>query len=210
MRAGVVVQPVVLEGQLARLEPLTLGHALALARAASGNRDTFGYTWVPEGEAETRVYIEDALGLQARGEDLPFATIDRASGDVVGCTRFLHIEYWNWPPGNPNDRGPEYPDALEIGWTWLTAEAQRTGINREAKYLMLRHAFEVFRVHRVQLITDSRNSRSRRAIEALGCRLDAVIRASRDGRDGIVRETALFSMLESEWPAARAALAARR
>ncbi len=192
-----------------RLEPLTMAHVAGLAGAASGNRDSFGFTWAPEGIAETENYIAEALRLQAAGEDQPFATVDRRTDAVVGSTRFLHIEYWKWPPGNPNQRGEEYPDALEIGWTWLTPAAQRTAINTEAKYLMLTHAFETFRVHRVQLITDSRNSRSRTAIERLGCKLDAVIRASRDGRDGIVRDTAIFSMLDSEWPGAKLALAAK-
>jgi N-acetyltransferase len=204
-----VVQPITIEGAFVRLEPLTLAHAKGLAEAATGPRETYTFTWVPDGYYEAREYIAERLHEQAEGSALPFATVDRRGGSVVGATRFMRIEYRDWPPGNSNQRGPEYPDAVEIGGTWLAAEAQRTAINTEAKLLMLSHAFEVFRVHRVNLTTDARNQRSRKAIERLGCRFDGVLRAYKPGSDGSIRDTAWFSMLESEWPAAKAALLAR-
>ncbi len=206
---GSIVQPVVLEGTFVRLEPLTAAHAAALAAAASGARDTYGFTWVPEGEAEAAAFIATRLGEQAAGRVLPFATVDRRTGRVAGSTRFMNIEYWDWPAGNANQRGRDHPDTVEIGGTWLAAEAQRTPINTEAKLLMLGHAFEVFGVHAVTLKTDARNWRSRNAIERIGARFDGVVRAYQPGRDGTVRDTAWFSLLESEWPAAKLGLAAK-
>jgi RimJ/RimL family protein N-acetyltransferase len=98
---------------------------------------------------------------------------------------------------------------VEIGWTWLAADAQRTALNSEAKYLMLAHAFERWRVHRVSLQTDARNARSRAAIERIGARLDGVLRAQRPAADGTVRDSAYYTILDSEWPAVRARLEAR-
>ena len=207
--ATTLVTPVVLEGRFVRLEPLTIAHAPALLGAASGPRDTYGLTWVPGSLAEAAAYIETALGEHAAGRSLPFATIDRAAGRVVGSTRFLNIEFWTWPRGNPHQRGVERPDVVEIGATWLAAEAQRTRINTEAKLLMLEHAFDRWRVHRVSLMTDARNERSRNAILRLGARFDGVLRAARPASDGAIRDTAAFSILDSEWPAIRATLQAR-
>jgi RimJ/RimL family protein N-acetyltransferase len=207
--ATTMVAPVVLEGRVVRLEPLTAAHAGGLLAAASGRRDTYGLTWVPGSLAEAAAYIDAALGEQTARRSLPFATVDRARGGVVGSTRFLNIEYWTWPPGNAHQRGAERPDAVEIGATWLAADAQRTPINTEAKLLMLEHAFDRWRVHRVSLMTDARNERSRNAIVRLGARFDGVLRAARPASDGNIRDTAAFSILESEWPAIRARLQAR-
>jgi RimJ/RimL family protein N-acetyltransferase len=204
-----VVTPVVLEGRFVRLEPLTAAHAPALLAAASGPRDTYGLTWVPGSLTEAATYIDGALGEQTARRSLPFATVDRATGRLVGSTRFLNIEFWTWPEGNAHQRGVERPDAVEIGATWLAAETQRTPINTEAKLLMLGHAFDRWRVHRVSLMTDARNERSRNAIMRLGARFDGVLRAARPASDGAIRDTAAFSILESEWPAIRAKLQAR-
>jgi len=111
--------------------------------------------------------------------------------------------------GNRHQRGPERPDVVEIGATWLAAAAQRTPINTEAKVLMLTHAFDHWRVHRVSLMTDARNQRSRDAIGRLGARFDGILRAARPASDGVIRDTAAFSILEAEWPAVRANLEAR-
>jgi RimJ/RimL family protein N-acetyltransferase len=203
------VTPVVLAGRFVRLEPLTAAHAPALLAAASGPRDTYGLTWVPGNLTEAAAYIDAALGEQTARRSLPFATVDRATGRVVGSTRFLNIEFWTWPEGNAHQRGVERPDAVEIGATWLAADAQRTPINTEAKLLMLGHAFDRWRVHRVSLMTDARNERSRNAIMRLGARFDGVLRAARPASDGAIRDTAAFSILESEWPAIRAKLQAR-
>jgi len=204
-----MLQPVTLEGLFVRLEPLSLDHVDGLAAASSGSRETFVYTQVPDGGAETRAYVEEALAMQAAGTAVPLVTIDRATQRIMGSTRFFDIEFWNWEAGSPYQRGEELPDALEIGYTWLTPEAQRTGINTEQKLLMLTHAFETWRVHRVRLVTDARNERSRRAIERLGMRFDGVLRAARTAFDGGIRDSAYYSMLDSEWPEAKAALEQR-
>ena len=203
------VRPVVLEGLQVRLEPLGLGHAQALLAAASGPRETYAFTTVPADEPAMVGYIEAALRDQEAGRALPFATVAKAMGRVVGCTRFGNIECWPWPPGNTNQRGLDVPDVAEIGWTWLSADAQRTPINTEAKLLMLTHAFEAWRVHRVSLMTDARNERSRRAILRVGAQFDGVIRAQRPGSDGTIRSTAAFSILESEWPTVKRKLQSR-
>ena len=202
------VVPVTLEGTYVRLEPLTLDHAGALAAAASVSRETYGWTTVPNGVEAARGYITAALTDERAGRCLPFATILRKTGRVVGTTRFGNIEYWAWPDGNPNQRGAHLPDAVEIGWTWLAADVQRTSVNTEAKYLMLRHAFETWHVHRVRLMTDERNTRSRAAIERLGGKLDGILRAHTTGSDGAVRNSAVYSLLEGDWPADRARLEA--
>jgi len=204
-----VVRPVVLEGRHVRLEPLTVGHAQALLEVATGPRDTYGLTSVPGDEASMVRYIQTALGDQEAGRALPFATLARATGRVLGTTRFGNIEFWAWPPGNLNQRGEDRPDVAEIGWTWLAASAQRTPINTEAKLLMLAHAFETWRVHRVSFMTDARNERSRRAILRLGARFDGVLRAARPASDGGIRDTAAFSILEDEWPAVKTQLQSR-
>ena len=203
------LRPVVLEGRHVRLEPLELGHAGALLAVAGGPRETYGFTTVPADEPAMLRYIETALRDQEAGRTLPFATAARATGRVVGSTRFGNIEFWPWPPGNPNQRGEDRPDAVEIGWTWLGAAAQRTAVNTEAKLLMLTHAFEEWRVHRVSLMTDSRNERSRNAILRLGARFDGILRAQRPASDGGIRDTAAFSILESEWPMIRRQLQSR-
>ncbi len=203
------VRRVVLEGRYVRLEPLTLGHARALSAAAGGPRDTYALTTVPEGEAGAQGYIEMALRDEEAGRSLAFATVARSTGRVVGSTRFLNIEFWTWPPGHALQRGENVPDVAEIGATWLAAEAQRTAINTEAKLLMLTHAFEEWRVHRVSLMTDARNERSRNAILRVGARFDGVIRAHRPSSDGLIRDTAAFSILESEWPAVKRQLHSR-
>lgn len=203
------VRPVTLEGRFVRLEPLTMAHVAGLLAAAAGPRETYGFTLVPQDEAGTRAYVEAALGEQEGQRALPFATVDRASGLVVGSTRLFNIEFWPWPPGNVNQRGADRPDVAEIGWTWLAASAQRTPINSEAKLLMLTHAFDRWRVHRVSLMTDARNLRSREAIMRLGARFDGILRAARPASDGTIRDTAAFSILDSEWPAIRTRLHAR-
>jgi N-acetyltransferase len=207
--ATTMVTPVVLTGRFVRLEPLTAAHAPALLAAASGSRETYGLTWVPGSLGEAEAYVAAALAEQSARRSLPFATVDRRAGRVVGSTRFLNIEFWGWPDGNAYQRGAERPDVVEIGATWLAAAAQRTPINTEAKLLMLTHAFEHWRVHRVSLMTDARNERSRRAILRLGARFDGVLRAARPASDGAIRDTAAFSILDSEWPAVRANLEAR-
>jgi RimJ/RimL family protein N-acetyltransferase len=205
-----VLEPVTLSGTYVRLEPLSPAHVPALAGAArSGPRDSYAFTRVPATEAEATAYVDEALALHGAGHALPFATVDAANGRVVGSTRFLNVEFWTWPAGSPLQRGERLPDVVEIGATWLAPAAQRTAVNTEAKVLMLTHAFEVWRVHRVSLMTDSRNTRSRDAILRLGAQFDGVIRAARVAFDGGIRHTATYSILEAEWPAVKAGLRAK-
>ena len=195
------------EGAHVRLVPLALRHVPALAAAASGPRDTYAYTWVPDGEPAMLRYVEEALALRESGAAVPFATIHRATGRPIGSTRFFNFEYFRWPEGARAP--PQPPDAVEIGWTWLAADAQRTPVNTEAKLLMLTHAFESWRVVRVNLRTDARNARSRAAIERLGAKLDGILRVHVPASDGGVRDTATYSLLATEWPAAKSRLEAR-
>jgi RimJ/RimL family protein N-acetyltransferase len=204
------VAPVRLADPIVELHPLTLDHAAALALAASISRDTYGLTRVPQGESAMREWIGVALAEQDAGVSLPFVTCDARVGRVVGSTRFMTIERWKWPPPwTALQRAPESAEAVEIGSTWLAADAQRTAVNTHAKLLMLRHAFEAWEVRRVTLKTDARNVRSRRAIERIGGRFDGVLRAHMPAFDGAVRDTAFYSILASEWPDVRAALEER-
>ncbi|MFC1409921.1 GNAT family N-acetyltransferase [Streptacidiphilus sp. N1-12] len=208
--------PVYLHGRSVRLEPLAERHIEALTTAAAEDRSSFAFTPVPHGTEATARYVADALAAQEAGRALPFATVRTADGAVVGSTRFCELDYWQgpvvWPPvprGPVGDAASAVPDAAEIGATWLSARAQGTGINAEAKLLMLRHAFETWGVRRVSMRADARNVRSRAAIERLGAVLDGVHRAHSRGLDGQVRGTAFYSILDEEWPAVRIALERR-
>lgn len=191
-------QPLILEGAVVRLTPLAFGDVDALVAAAGEDRSTFAFTLVPADAHEMRDYVDALLEQAAEGSTVPFVTRWRADDRVLGCTRFLSIQRWF---------GREHPDALEIGGTWLAASAQRTAANTEAKYLLLRHAFEVWDVQRVDLRTDARNERSRAAIERVGARFEGVLRSWQPslvaGEDGQPRDTAIFSIVTGEWPGVR-------
>ena len=202
--AAPVVAPVELRGRWVRLEPLTPGHVPAIAGAASGDRSTYGLTTVPDGADAARAYVEGMLAEQATGSRLPFATVLAGTGELVGCSTFLDLQYWP-----VDDRAPGMPVVAEIGSTWLTPAAQRTPVNTEAKLLMLTHAFEVWRVQRVSLKTDARNARSRAAIERLGARFDGVLRRHSPAADVGLRDAAFYSIVDDEWPAIRANLESR-
>jgi RimJ/RimL family protein N-acetyltransferase len=182
------------------LRPLALADAGALALAAAESRGEYGYTRVPDSVEDARRYIELALSDRDAGRRMPFAIEwhDR----VVGSTSYLDIQQWRWPAGSPLQRA-DYPDSVEIGSTWLAASAQRTRCNTEAKYLLLSHAFDVWRVHRVCLKTDERNARSRRAIERLGAVFEGVRRSDMPAQDGAVRSSAYYSIVPAEWPLVR-------
>jgi N-acetyltransferase len=202
-------RPVILEGTHVRLEPLSPAHLAPLAAIAARHRETYRLTSVPATADGMAGYIELAFAQAKEGTALPFATVERSTEKVVGSTRFWSLEFWSWPKDSPLCRPPLVPDAVEIGYSWLAPEAQRTALNTEAKLLMLAHAFERWEVHRVTLKTDVRNARSRAAIERLGGRLDGVLRASSAANDGGIRDTASYSLLASEWPEARERLTAR-
>jgi RimJ/RimL family protein N-acetyltransferase len=180
---------------------MTKEHVDGLLLAASARRDTYDLTLVPASAEAMHAYVELGLSDQARGVSIPFVTRDARTRRVVGSTRFMNIERWTWPPpGSPLQRTSEQADALEIGSTWLAQDAQRTAVNTHAKLLMLTHAFEGWEVRRVSLKTDSRNVRSRTAIERLGARFDGVLRGHMPAFDGDVRDTAFYSILAAEWP----------
>ncbi len=189
-------RPLLLEGRHVRLEPLTPAHAAGLFAAATP--EVFRYLIIPPfaALADAEKYVADALAAQATGAEVAFATVRQDDGRVVGTTRFLDIR-------RPH-RG------LEIGWTWITPEAQRTAVNTEAKYLMLRQAFEGWGALRVQLKTDVNNAKSRAAILRLGASFEGIIRKQMlRPHDGYERDSAMFSIIGPEWPAVKAALEAK-
>ncbi|WP_330240011.1 GNAT family N-acetyltransferase [Streptomyces sp. NBC_00525] len=198
-----VLEGPVLRGSRVRLEPLEHRHAEGLSRAGQENRDAYGYTWVPEPD-EVEGYIEAQLGRAAAGKLVPYVQVDPASGRVIGATAFWEPRYW---------MGEDVLTAIEVGFTWLAASAQGTGVNTEAKYLLFRHAFEEWYVERVDLKTDARNARSRAAIESVGARFEGVLRNwSRSwapGEGDRLRDSAIFSITSDEWPAVRERLEAR-
>ena len=192
-----ISKPIVLQGKRVRLEPLTLDHLPVLLELA--RLEDYPLTVLPKTEAAMRGYIQTALDMQAKGNAVVFVTVDKISNKAVGSTRFANFEYWSWPEGSALAR-PGWPDAVEIGWTWLAPQAQRSGINTEAKLLQLTHAFEVWQVHRLILKTDARNLRSRNAIERIGGKLDGILRAHLPASDGGIRDSAWYSILKTEWP----------
>jgi N-acetyltransferase len=186
------IQPITLEGLMVRLEPLSLSHHAALCETGL---DFDLWRWGQQNirtPQDMRVYIEQALGEQARGTSLPFATIDRASGKAIGSTRYLNIDAANL--------------RVEIGATWLAKRWHHTGTNTEAKYLMLRHAFEKLGCMRVELKTDSLNQRSRDAILRLGAKEEGLLRNHMLTWSGRVRHTVYYSIIDSEWPEVKARL----
>ncbi|MEU0564068.1 GNAT family protein [Nonomuraea sp. NPDC005983] len=203
---------VTLSGRFVRLEPLSLAVIDELVAAASEDRTTYAFTRVPDGRDEMVSYVEAVLAEQAEGRTMPFAIRWLNTDRVVGATRLMNLEYWQgpmpWPPGTRGAVG-EIPSVADIGYTWLGASAQGSGVNRESKFLMLSHAFDSWNVHRITLKADVRNVRSRAAIEALGAHFDGVRRAESRGADDTVRDTAFYSILNSEWPAVRERLAMR-
>lgn len=200
-----------LRGNSIELMPLRKEHAEGLLEAASGERKTYNYTPVPQSSEAMKAYIDAALREHASGTSYPFVIILSANQQIIGASRFTNLEFWKWPiESHPLQRPRSIPDAVEIGWTWLSEKHQRTAVNSEAKLLMLTHAFEVWKVHRVTLKTDARNERSRNAIERIGGKLDGILRAHMPAYDGQVRDTALYSILRQEWEAVQARLTARK
>ena len=185
-----------LEGMLVRLEPMTRAHEDGLWEAS---RDERTWQWLsvrqPRTRHEMRDYLDSALANAAAGVELPLVTIRREDGRVVGSTRYLALR-------------PEHR-SVEIGWTWLHPDAWQTGINVEAKLLMLEHAFERMGCHRVELKTDARNERSRAAMAALPAQFEGVHRKQMIVRDGQRRDSAWYSVIDDEWPQVRANLLRR-
>jgi RimJ/RimL family protein N-acetyltransferase len=190
---------VVLQGQHIGLEPLGLGHVDGLSAASAGEGELYRWSPVPQGRDEVRLYIETAIAWQNAGTAVPYAIVRASDGLVVGSTRFWNIEHWAWPPMHAST-GRRFPDACEIGYTWLAPSAIRTGANTEAKFLMLRHAFEYWHTLRVCFHTDARNLRSQAALERIGGKREGTLRAHRMAADFIPRDSVRYSILASEWP----------
>ena len=188
------VAPITLEGDIVRLEPLALRHVDDLAAVAF---DPDLWRWVPTqvtNRDELEAYVEEALDEQARGVSLPFAVVEKPGGRAIGSTRYGAI--------SRADR------RLEIGWTWYGRAWHRTGVNTEAKLLLLRHAFETLGAIRVELKTDVLNERSRNAILRLGAQQEGIFRNHRIvPGSGRIRDTVYFSVIDREWPAVKARLA---
>jgi RimJ/RimL family protein N-acetyltransferase len=182
-------EPITLERDGIRLEPLTLAHRDEIARAAAdGELWNLWYTGVPRPEQTTR-WLEMALEGQAQGHMLPWAVRDLATGDVVGSTRYHDIV--------------AAIDRVEIGYTFYAKSRQRTRLNTTCKLLLLAHAFEQLGCKVLALRTDNFNFSSQRAIEALGAKKDGVLRHYQPRRDGSARDTVLYSILAGEWPDVR-------
>ena len=184
------VVPVTLAGRIVRLEPLSMSHLGGLCAVGLDESIWKLMPYTPVTSRERMVaQIEDLLGRQARGTDLPFTVILQATGAPVGMTRYLDIQ-----PAN---------QALEVGGTWYGVAYQRTGVNTESKFLILRHAFETLEAMRVQIKTDLRNIRSQRAIERIGAVREGVLREHMLLPDGTRRSSVYFSILVAEWPAVK-------
>jgi RimJ/RimL family protein N-acetyltransferase len=190
-----IVEPVVLEGRLVRLEPLSIDHLPALAEVAFSPAI---WEWMPmyvTSEADLRLWIEQALDQAAVARALPWITWSKGSGRIIGSTRYMDIDVHN--------RG------LEIGGTWLAPAYQRSGINVEAKYLQLRHAFEALGAVRVSFKTHHNNLQSQTAIAALGAKPEGVFRNHMIMPDGSFRHSVWYSIIQEEWPEVKAGLEAR-
>jgi RimJ/RimL family protein N-acetyltransferase len=192
MAGEMTVTPVVLEGRHVRLEPLAKEHLAGLARVGL---DEELWRWIPvpvRTAEELAEYIETALEEQKRGVSLPFALIEKASGRAIGSTRYGNIDRTH--------------HRVEIGWTWVAREWQRSAVNTEAKYLLFRHAFETLGCIRVELKTDSLNEKSRAAILRIGAKEEGIFRNHMITSSGRLRHSVYFSIVDSEWPAVKARL----
>ena len=185
-----------LAGRVVLLEPLAAAHGAGL-REAAGRPETWRWMPVDAGASDDAfaAWLEDALARSRTGVEVAFAILSAASARPLGSTRYLTLR--------SEHRG------LEIGWTWLTPEAWGTGANAEAKLLLLEHAFERLGCMRVEFKTDSRNERSRRALEALPARFEGVFRKHMLVRGGELRDSAYYSITDDEWPDVRASLRRR-
>jgi len=179
--------PITLQGSVIRLEPIRREHAEFFWQVAKDSLDSI-FQWIPyrmKTSEDFEQLVEKALAEQARGESVVFATVERSSGKVIGSTRFMNIDRIN--------------RRVEIGSTWIAPGWQRTAVNTEAKYLMLRQAFEVWQCMRVELKTDALNQRSRNAILRIGAKEEGMLRKHLITWTGRVRDTAYFSILDTEW-----------
>jgi N-acetyltransferase len=190
-----------LSGSHVRLEPLDHRHVDGLVAASAADSSLYRWSPVPQGKIAATTYVETAIAWRAAGSAVPFAIVRLQDETVIGSTRFWNIERWSWPKGHPRYGGAL--DACEIGYTWFTSSAIRTGANTECKMLMLAHAFEVWQALRVCLHTDARNQRSRTAIERIGGKFEGILRAHRMAADFSPRDSVRYSIIAEEWPAVK-------
>jgi RimJ/RimL family protein N-acetyltransferase len=191
----VEITPVVLEGKTVRLEPLRADHWTALADVGLHPdlwRWTASQVRTPE---EMRRYVDTALREQGQGRSLPFVIVERRAEAIIGSTRYGNIE--------------SVHRRIEIGWTWVTPPWQRTAANTEAKYLLLRHAFETLGCIRVEFKTDVLNERSRTALLRIGAKEEGILRSHMITESGRVRDSVYFSILDREWPVVKSTLEAK-
>ena len=181
------IHPLTLTGRVVRLEPLAEAHVPGLTLAGA---DESIWRYMRYGVIRTEAQMADLvrylLAGQAAGTDLPFTVFHQPTGQIIGMTRYLHIE--------PENRG------LEVGWTWFAVAHQRTAANTESKYMLLRHAFETLGCIRVMIKTDLRNERSQRAIERIGAVREGVLRNHIILPDGTIRSSVIYGIIDSEWP----------
>ncbi|MEP7203354.1 MAG: GNAT family protein [Ilumatobacteraceae bacterium] len=194
-----------LTGTHVRLEQLRIEFAEELAAAGNEDRSTYGWTPVPPTVEGMQKYITGLLDDQRSCSVVPFVQRRISDGALVGCTRYLRLEWW---------AGGDLPAEVEIGGTWLTASAQRTPINTEAKYLLLINAFDDWNVHRVSICTDSRNTQSRTAILRIGAQFEGILRSHRGSyapgeENTVARDSAMYSVVRSDWPAVKRGLEER-
>ena len=199
------LEPFSLTGLHVSLEPISPEHVPALVEAATTDRATYGFTNVPEDPVTMAAYVDTLRNDALHDSAVPFVQRRVGDGRIVGCTRYLNLGWW---PGRPT------PVEVEIGGTWLSADAQRTPVNSEAKLLLLRQAFDTWGVHRVAICTDARNERSRAAIERLGAQFEGILRRHRASMGtstpaGTARDSAMYSIIDDEWPEIRDRLEAR-
>jgi RimJ/RimL family protein N-acetyltransferase len=186
------ITPVTLTGKLVRLEPIALAHEQGLIEATKdGALWQLWFTSVPNPE-QVHEFINTALDLQQVNSALAFSVIELSTGRILGSTRFCNIDIKN--------------RRLEIGYTWYRQSVQRTGINTECKLLLLQHAFEQLQCIAVEFRTNWHNHKSRAAIARLGAKQDGILRQHQLMADGQYRDTVVFSILNSEWPAVKSQL----
>jgi N-acetyltransferase len=189
-----IVMPVMLEGSIVRLEPVRREHAEMFWEIAKDALDDI-FQWIPyrmKTRDDFQRLVERAFEEQERGESIVFAIVERNSGQVIGSTRFMNIDRVN--------------RRVEIGSTWIVPGWQRTAVNTGAKYLMLRHAFEVWKCLRLELKTDALNLKSRNAILRIGAKEEGTLRKHLITWTGRVRNTVYFSILDTEWPEVKSAV----
>jgi RimJ/RimL family protein N-acetyltransferase len=189
------IEPLALEGSHVRLEPLSFTHVGQLCDVGL-DPDLWQWTTnLVSTPDDMRVYIESALQMQREGSALPFVITERSSGRVIGSSRFGNIDMRH--------------RRVEIGWTWIARPWQRSSVNTESKYLMLKHAFDALGCMRVEFKTDSLNQRSRTAILRIGAKEEGILRNHMVTHSGRVRHTAYYSIIDTEWPIVKTGLEAK-